>query len=84
MQCRYYQAYYTKSLSRFYKADRGFCTEMQAVAGKWEVCDRWQAAERPDEKQKKIVLRKLNEVLDEMAEIKQVLVEIDGETENDG
>ena len=54
---------------------------LKEQTGCWDGCEAWQAAPKPNERQKKSVLRKLNELCDEIAEIKQVLSELN---ENDG
>ena len=74
--CAHYKSYYTKSTSRFYKENKGFCSHLQEPTGCWDGCGAWQAAPKPNETQKKSVMRKLNELCDEIAEIRQVLSEL--------
>ena len=81
LHCAHYKSYYTKSTSRFYKENRGYCSQGKGQTGCWECCALWQAKPKVTEMQKKSIIRKLNELCDELAQIKQIISELN---ENDG
>ena len=79
--CAHYKSYYTKSTSRFYKENKGFCAQLKEQTGCWDSCAQFERAPKLNETQKKSIMRKLNELCDEIVEMKQVLSELN---ENDG
>ena len=79
--CAHYKSYYTKSTSRFYKENKGVCSRLKEQTGCWESCAQFESAPKLNETQKKSIMRKLNELCDEIVEMKQVLSEL---TETDG
>lgn len=79
--CGYYVAYYTKGDIHFFKRNVGFCAKNQKIVEKHEQCECWTRYKyRPDHK--KSAIRALNEILTDLAAIKQILCG-DGEEENE-
>ena len=73
--CVHYTPYYTKGLSKFERLDYGFCRNKKGQAGKHDQCGYWKNALSTKAVRENLAKRKLNEVLDELIEIKQILLE---------
>ena len=65
--CAHYKNYYTKGVSQFYKENKGFCMHLQEPTWCWDNCEEWKATPKRSEIQKKSVMRKLNELCNELS-----------------
>ncbi len=73
--CANYKAYYTKGLCHFDKLDCGLCRKKQAEVDKHEQCEFWRSNCSIRGCREEIAKKKLNSLLDEMIEIRQILFE---------
>lgn len=74
--CWHYKAYYTKELIHFEKQNAGFCRKSNEQVDKHGLCPLWYNDLKRKETRKKASIRKLNEVLNSLIEIKQILFEL--------
>ena len=80
--CWYFKAYYTKGWCHFDKEPNGYCLKQKKITDKHEVCEVWHSNQNCRKLRKKIAIRKLEELADDIAEIRQILFE-DKEIENE-
>ena len=74
--CYYYKPYYTKGFCTFEKERVGFCCRQRIyIEDKHHTCERWTKIVRIPEMRKATALKKLNESVDILCEIKQILLE---------
>ncbi|MBE7086120.1 MAG: hypothetical protein E7366_03105 [Clostridiales bacterium] len=81
--CGYYRAFYTKEICRFEKQDHGLCRKSGEYKDKHEVCPHWKAHYVRIETQKRISMRKLNNILTQIIEIRQILFDAQEEMAQD-
>ena len=72
--CQHYKAYYTKGFCHFDRKALGVCTEKRATVNKNELCKNW-CPITYSYPRKKLTLRALDEILNELSQIKQILLE---------
>lgn len=82
--CEYYRAYYTKKLCHFEKEDCGFChSRKEITTDKHSTCKNWWFNGTRRRIRKDASLKALNKALDNLVEIRQILVdEIDDNKKN--
>ena len=73
--CGYYKAYYTKGLCHFDKLDCGLCRKMKETVDKHSQCEFWRNNHSIRGLREAVAKKKLNEVLDNIIEIRQILFE---------
>lgn len=80
--CSSYRAYYTKGFCQFDKQRAGLCCRRtQTVEDKHQSCEFWRSTVKLKNLRKQIAIKKLNEILESMLQIKQIFSE---EKEEDG
>ena len=73
--CGNYQAYYRKGFCYFDKENFGFCTRHKKIVNKHESCECWRNNCHVRGLRKAICYKKLDEILSNLSEIKQILAE---------
>lgn len=74
--CEKYDTYYSKRLCHFENANCGFCrTHKEIITDKHHACDKWCFNGTRRKLRKEVSLKALNEALDNLVEIKQILVD---------
>ena len=74
--CYFYKPYYTKGFCTFQKERVGrCCRQMAYIDDKHHTCDKWRKIVRIPELRRGVALKKLNESVDILSEIKQILLE---------
>ena len=81
--CWNFKAYYTKGWCHFDKDPNGYCLKHKKITDKHEVCEAWYTNETHRERRKKVALRKLKELANDLTEIRQILLEDKEDSEND-
>ena len=79
--CLRYKAFYTKGFCHFNKEENGYCIIHKKILDKNEQCEDWIRNKSRQEKRKVVAMRKLNEILNMIVEIKQILFEAKEESE---
>ena len=83
--CQYYRAYYKKGFCTFVKQKVGWCGMKQAlIEDNHNTCGRWNKIVRIPELRKAVALKKLNQSVDILCEIKQILLEDQEEARSHG
>ncbi len=82
--CNAYRAYYTKTLCHFEKDGNGFCRAHNTIiTDKHHTCEKWCFNGIRRRIRKDVSLKALNKALDNLVEIRQILVdEIDENKKN--
>ena len=74
--CNYYRAYYKKGFCTFLKQKVGWCgIKHTMIEDCHHTCERWNKIVRITAMRKATALKKLNESVDILCEIKQILLE---------
>ena len=74
--CENYHAYYTKKLCHFEAANCGFCrANNEIVTDKHKTCEKWCFNGIRRQIRKDVSLKALNKALDNIVEIRQILVD---------
>ncbi|MDE6059707.1 MAG: hypothetical protein K2G44_06700 [Clostridia bacterium] len=73
--CGNYKPYYTKGFCYFDKEKFGFCTKCKKIVNKHENCEYWRNIYHLKGLRKAICYKKLDEILSNLSEIKQILAE---------
>ena len=73
--CRYFDAYYVKGVSKFEKQKIGHCALFEKTLDKYEQCSDWQSDSERLQTQKTVVTKELSELLEQTAMLKQILDE---------
>lgn len=73
--CANFTAYYEKGMCRFYKTDRGMCSVKKETLEKHGVCENWRNTYRVRNLRKKCAVRALEEILSDIAAIRQIFEE---------
>ncbi len=74
--CGYYSPYYTKGYNQFSKAHEGHCRQKRKTVGKHESCEIWASVKyRYNSFSKRAAEKALNEILDNLCEIRQIIEE---------
>ena len=74
--CEHYRAYYTKKLCHFEKENCGFClTHKEIIMDKHHTCKNWCFNSIRRRIRKDVSLKALNQALDNLVEIRQILVD---------
>ncbi len=81
--CGNFKAYYEKGFSRFYKTHEGLCSVKNQIIDKHGNCECWRNAHKLWNLRKKCAVRVLNEILLELAAIRQILEEEKEENKSD-
>ena len=82
--CNAYRAYYTKTLYHFEKDGNGFCRAHNIIiSDKHHTCEKWCFNSIRRRIRKNVTLKALNKALDNLVEIRQIIVdEIDENKKN--
>ncbi len=81
--CRNYSAYYTKGLCRFERQNCGLCIySNELITDKHHTCEKWCFNGIRRRIRKEVSLKALNKALDNLVEIRQMLVEEMNENKN--
>lgn len=82
--CEFYRAYYTKTLCHFEKDGNGFCRKQNSIiCDKHHTCEKWCFNGVRRRIRKDVSLKALNKALDNLVEIRQMIVdEIDENKKN--
>ena len=81
--CGKFKAYYEKGFSRFYKTDVGVCVLKKEIVEKHGECEGWCNRYKMRRLRKKCVIRTLNEIVVDIAAIRQIFEEEDEENRLD-
>jgi hypothetical protein len=74
--CNAYRAYYTKTLCHFEKDGNGFCRVHKTIINdKHHTCEKWRFNGCRRQIRKNVSLKALNKALDNLVEIRQILVD---------
>ena len=76
MRCKNYQAYYVKMFCHFEKQSYGYCLIVkEIIMNKHHTCERWCSNFVRRQIRKDVSLNALNKALDNLVEIRQILVD---------
>lgn len=73
--CGNYKAYYTKGFCQFDKLDYGVCRKQQETVDKHNQCEFWRNDYSMRTWRENVAKKKLNGILDEIIQIRQILWE---------
>ena len=73
--CKHYDAYYTKGICTFTKQAKGRCTKLNEDTGNHGNCELWSSNDTRSHLRKKVSLKKIEAALEELAGLKQILLE---------
>lgn len=75
LSCGNYQAYYTKGHCKFEKAEQGNCVKNKKTVQKNESCEQWRNNDFHKKVRKTVCLKALNNIISDLAELRQILGE---------
>lgn len=81
--CHYYRAYYFKGYTRFERQMHGYCINRQREVSNHESCTSWCRNQMRRNIRKKVLVRALNDMISDIAEISQILCEDREESQSD-
>ncbi|MBQ8657955.1 MAG: hypothetical protein IJ506_02370 [Clostridia bacterium] len=79
--CGNYKAYYTKGFCNFDKLNYGHCKYLNKQVDKHEKCENWKSSYRYRGMRKTVAMRSLDEIFNQIVEIRQILFEEQEESE---
>ncbi len=73
--CRYFNAYYTKGVSKFEIQKIGRCALFEKDLDKYAHCSAWQSNEQRLKTQQAVAKKELSALLEQTAQLRQILEE---------